>query len=52
MNPVTFELLEWRDRRYQRVKKLKGTHEEAKEVAKRLNRGYTGPRFVIREVQA
>lgn len=47
-----FELLEWRDRRYQHVQYLKGTHQEAKQAAKRLNRGYTGPRFIIKEVQA
>ena len=52
MQVLRFELLEWHDRRYQRVRLLKGTSEEAKEVAKRLNKGYTGPRFVIREVQA
>lgn len=52
MQVLRFELLEWHDRRYQRVKLLKGTKEEAKEVARRLNKGYTGPRFVIREVQA
>ena len=44
-----YELLEWRDRRYQHVKFLKGTKREAKEAVMRLNRGYTGPRFVIRE---
>ena len=47
-----FELLEWHDRRYQHVQFLKGTQKEANEAVKRLNRGYTGPRFVIREVQA
>lgn len=44
-----FELLEWRDRRYQHVKFLKGTHFEAKQAVARLNKGYTGPRFAIRE---
>lgn len=47
-----FELLEWHDRRYQHVQYIKGTKQEAKEAAKRLNRGYTGPRFIIKEVQA
>lgn len=46
-----FELLEWRDRRYRHVKYLKGTIREAKEVIKRLNEGYTGPRFIIREAK-
>lgn len=50
MTLAVFELLKWHDRRYQHVKYLKGTHNEAKEVARRLNKGYTGPRFVIREV--
>ena len=44
-----FELLEWRDRRYQHVRFLKGTQEEANQAAKKLNRGYTGPRFIIKE---
>lgn len=44
-----FELLEWRDRRYQHVRFLKGTKSEAKMAVKRLNKGYTGPRFAIRE---
>lgn len=47
---IRFELLEWRDRRYQHVQFLNGTHREAKEAIKRLNKGYTGPRFTIREV--
>lgn len=44
-----FELLEWHDRRYQHVQYLVGTHKEAEEAVRRLNEGYTGPRFVIRE---
>lgn len=52
MQTLRFELLEWHDRRYRRVQVLKGTKKEAEEAAKRLNRGYTGPRFVIREVSA
>lgn len=52
MEVKRFELLEWRDRRYQHVQFLKGTKHEAKEAAKRLNRGYTGPRFIIKEVLA
>lgn len=52
MRETRYELLEWHDRRYRKVKLLKGTRREAEEAAKRLNRGYTGPRFVIREVQA
>lgn len=49
---MTYELLEWHDRRYQHVKYLYGTPEEAKKTEKKLNEGYTGPRFVIREVSA
>lgn len=45
-----FELLRWHDRRYRHVKYLVGTREEAEEVARRLNEGYSGPRYVIREV--
>ena len=44
-----YELLEWHDRRYQHVQYLKGTEYEARQAEKRLNEGYTGPRFVIRE---
>lgn len=47
-----YELLEWHDRRYQHVQFLKGTQKEADEATKRLNRGYTGPRFVIRLANA
>lgn len=47
---TTYELLEWRDRRYQHVKFVMGTREEAAMVIARLNEGYTGPRFVLREV--
>lgn len=52
MGEKRFELLEWRDRRYQHVRFLKGTTFEAKQAARQLNRGYTGPRFIIKEVQA
>lgn len=47
---IKFELLEWHDRRYQHVKFVMGTREEAARVIERLNEGYTGPRFVLREV--
>ena len=47
-----FELLEWRDRRYQHVQYLLGTPTEAQQVIERLNEGYTGPRFILREVVA
>ena len=46
----TYELLEWRDRRYRHVRYYKGTPERAREVIARLNEGYTGPRFILREV--
>ena len=45
-----YELLEWKDRRYQHVKYLMGTPDEASKVMEKLNEGYTGPRFVLREV--
>ena len=46
---MRFELLEWHDRRYQHVKYVQGTKEEAKKMEKKLNEGYTGPRFILRE---
>ena len=49
---VRFELLEWHDRRYRHVQYVQGTREEAEMVASRLNEGYTGPRFVLREVES
>lgn len=45
-----YELLEWRDRRYRHVQYVVGTKEEASQVIERLNEGYTGPRFILREV--
>lgn len=45
-----FELLEWRDRRYQHVKFFNATRFEVKRVLERLNKGYTGPRFAVKEV--
>lgn len=50
MEQTTFELLEWRDRRYQHVKFFRGTKKEAEMAASKLNEGYSGPRFVFREV--
>lgn len=47
---IRFELLEWHDRRYQHVQYVVGTREEAERVIEKLNEGYTGPRFVLREV--
>lgn len=47
---TTYELLEWRDRRYQHVKYVQGTREQADRFIARLNEGYTGSRFVLREV--
>lgn len=49
---LRYELLEWHDRRYQHVQYLQGTQREADEAVRRLNRGYTGPRFVIRLANA
>ena len=46
-----FDLLEWRHKRYQHVKYVKGTKEDAKRYVEALNEGYTGPRFVIRPVK-
>lgn len=45
-----FELMEWHDRRYQHVKYVKGTPDDAKTAQVKMNEGYTGPRFVLREV--
>lgn len=52
MEKERFELLEWHDRRYQHRKFFKGTREEAEEAQRQLNRGYTGPRFLIKRVKA
>lgn len=46
----TFELLEWRDRRYQHLKYVDCTPQQADSMMNRLNEGYTGPRFILREV--
>lgn len=43
-----FELLEWHDRRYQHVKYVRGTQIAADEAVRKLNKGYTGPRYVMR----
>ena len=45
-----YELLEWRDRRYQHVRYLQGMPHDAERVISRLNEGYTGPRFILKEV--
>lgn len=50
MQVVKFSLLEWRDRRYRHVKYVTGTRSEAKRLAEKLNEGYSGPRFVLKEV--
>ena len=50
MENKRFELLEWHDRRYQHVEYLNTTKHEAEMLQKTMNEGYTGPRFVIREV--
>ena len=47
---LKYELLEWRDRRYQHVQYLNGTPEEAAQVIRKLNEGYSGPRFILRRV--
>lgn len=47
---TTYELLEWRDRRYQHVKYVQGTREQADRFIAKLNEGYKGPRFILREV--
>ena len=49
---MRFELMEWRDRRYRHVKYVFWDKNEADKAMKKLNEGYTGPRFVLREVVA
>lgn len=49
---LRFELLEWRDRRYQHLQFVNATREEVKKAVERLNRGYTGPRYIYKEVKA
>lgn len=46
----SYELMEWRDRRYQHVRFLNCTKSEVLDVLRRLNKGYTGQRFAVREV--
>lgn len=47
-----FELLEWRDRCYRHMKYIDCTKEQVVRLIGRLNEGYTGPRFIFREVVA
>lgn len=49
---LRFELLEWHDRKYRHMQYVNATLDEVKRAVKRLNRGYTGPRFIYREVKA
>lgn len=48
---LTFEILEWRDRRYRHLKYVDCTTQQAERLIDRLNEGYTGPRFICKEVQ-
>lgn len=47
---MTFEILVWHDRRYQHLKYVDCTPQQAHNMISRLNEGYTGPRFIYREV--
>lgn len=49
---MRFELLEWHDRRYRHVRFVYEDKKTAEKAVKKLNEGYTGPRFVLREVPA
>ena len=51
MEKKVYSLMEWKDRRYQHVRYVSGTGKQAQEVQDKLNRGYTGPRFVLKEVE-
>jgi hypothetical protein len=44
-----FQILEWHDKRYQPFKKVTGSRQAAEREVKRLNKGYSGPRYVLRE---
>lgn len=46
----SYELMEWRDRRYQHVRFFRGTRNDVIDMLRKLNKGYTGPRFAVREV--
>lgn len=47
---MRFEILEWHDRRYQHLKYVDCTTQQAERLINRMNEGYTGPRFIFREV--
>lgn len=46
----SYELMEWRDRRYQHVRFFIGTRNDVIDMLRKLNKGYTGQRFTVREV--
>ena len=45
-----YEIIEWRDRRYQRLRDFYGDENGAKREVRRLNQGYSGPKYAYREV--
>lgn len=51
MDKKVFELMEWRNKHYEHVRYVSGTDRQARHAQERLNEGYTGPRFVFREVK-
>ena len=46
---VRYELLEWRDKRYRHRRYVMLHPWQVERELARLNRGYTGPRFIMRE---
>lgn len=49
-NMTRFEILEWHDRRYQHYKYVDCTEKQAIRLVNKLNEGYTGLRFIYKEV--
>lgn len=45
-----FEIHEWRDKRYQFLRRFYGDEDGVKAEVARLNKGYSGPRYIYREV--
>lgn len=47
---MTFEILEWHNRRYQHLRYIDCSETHVERLICRMNEGYTGPRFIFREV--
>ena len=49
MDKKVFELMEWRHKHYEHVRYVTGTMRQAKEVQDKLNKGYTGSHYILKE---